>query len=151
MTQTAMCWGIACGDGWYDLIDELCSQIQNRVENVNRQRKYKADNKVEPSDPVDFETFSCEAVQVKEKFGSLCFYICNGDDYIDGLIDMAESMSSCICPACGKLKDRNCLKTGRYVTLCSSCESDRSESIVQSILDRRQLKIPFEENNESKN
>ena len=39
MTQTAMCWGIACGDGWYDLIDELCSQIQNRVENVNRQRK----------------------------------------------------------------------------------------------------------------
>ena len=24
MTQTAMCWGISCNDGWYDLINELC-------------------------------------------------------------------------------------------------------------------------------
>ena len=36
MTKTAMCWGISCGDGWYDLIDELCENIQNHVQNKNR-------------------------------------------------------------------------------------------------------------------
>ena len=30
--QTAMCWGFACGDGWYPLIDNLCSQIQFHLE-----------------------------------------------------------------------------------------------------------------------
>ena len=24
MTQTAMCWGFSCGDGWYTIIDVLC-------------------------------------------------------------------------------------------------------------------------------
>ena len=28
MTQTAMCWGIDCGDGWYNIIDTLCCHIQ---------------------------------------------------------------------------------------------------------------------------
>jgi hypothetical protein len=28
MQETAMCWGIACGNGWYDLIDALCEEIQ---------------------------------------------------------------------------------------------------------------------------
>ena len=27
-TATCMCWGIATGDGWYDLIDTLCHKIQ---------------------------------------------------------------------------------------------------------------------------
>jgi len=33
-TQTAMCWGISCGDGWYTILDELCANIQNRIRNV---------------------------------------------------------------------------------------------------------------------
>lgn len=43
-----------------------------------------------------------QAVQVKEKFGTLRFYIDYGDDYVNGLIAMAESMSSVICETCGK-------------------------------------------------
>jgi hypothetical protein len=27
MTETAMCWGFACGDGWYPLIDRLCRML----------------------------------------------------------------------------------------------------------------------------
>ena len=38
MTKTAMCWGVSCGDGWYDLIDELCGNIQNHVDNFNRNK-----------------------------------------------------------------------------------------------------------------
>ena len=27
MSQTCMCWGIDCDDGWYNLIDDLCEQL----------------------------------------------------------------------------------------------------------------------------
>ena len=42
MTQTAMCWGIDCGDGWYTLIDELCGNIKNHVDNFNRNKPEEA-------------------------------------------------------------------------------------------------------------
>lgn len=43
-----------------------------------------------------------QAVQVKEKFGTLRFYTNYSNDYIDGLIAMAESMSANTCEKCGK-------------------------------------------------
>jgi len=27
MTDTAMCWGICTGDGWYNIIDTLCGLL----------------------------------------------------------------------------------------------------------------------------
>ena len=80
MSQTCMCWGIDCRDGWYDILDSLCKLIQHRV-------KYSKIKQV-------------EAAQVKEKFGGLRFYIDNGDDYIYGLIDMASSISFKTCENC---------------------------------------------------
>ena len=41
------------------------------------------------------------AVQVKEKFGSLRFYYEGGDDYIRGLVSLAESLSHRTCEQCG--------------------------------------------------
>lgn len=41
------------------------------------------------------------ATQVKEKFGSLRFYYCGGDDVIDGMVSLAESLSSKTCGECG--------------------------------------------------
>jgi hypothetical protein len=32
MTETCMCWGLECGDGWYNIIDALCSNIQHRID-----------------------------------------------------------------------------------------------------------------------
>jgi len=40
--------------------------------------------------------------QVKEKFGTLRFYYTGGDEYISGLVSMAESMSGVTCEECGK-------------------------------------------------
>jgi len=48
MTQTAMCWGIDCGDGWYEIIDTLCDWLTTLKK---------------------FTGAQVEAVQVKEKFG----------------------------------------------------------------------------------
>ena len=39
--------------------------------------------------------------QVKEKFGTLRFYYSGGDDYIDGMVTLAESMSGVTCEECG--------------------------------------------------
>ena len=112
MTKTAMCWGISCGDGWYDLIDELCANIQNHVENFNR-------NKPEEARMV------CQATQVKEKFGGLCFYTYGGDEYIDGMISFAESMSYRICTECGQRSEKNENNRGWIYTLCSSCKENK--------------------------
>lgn len=102
MDQTGMCWGFGCGDGWYDLIDVLCNSIQNHVDWDIKMGK-------EPNQVV--------ATQVKEKFGTLRFYYMGGDEYVDGLVSMAESMSSRICEICGSkgtLVDKN----RWYQTLC---------------------------------
>jgi len=109
-TVTAMCYGISCGDGWYTLIDTMCGNIQNRMENANR-------NKPEE------EHIICEATQVKEKWGGLRFYVQGSDSYIDGIIDLAESMSYRICSECGNASVQNEKKRGWIYTLCDNCKS----------------------------
>ena len=37
-TVSAMCYGIGCGDGWYSLIDTMCGNIKNQMDNVNRNK-----------------------------------------------------------------------------------------------------------------
>jgi hypothetical protein len=86
MTTTAMCWGFECGDGWFNLIDQLCSEIQSHVNWSNR---------------TEITVAPVVAVQVKEKFGTLNFYYDGGDDIIDGMVRMAEALSSVTCETCG--------------------------------------------------
>ena len=112
MMQTAMCWGIECGDGWYTLIDELCENIKNHVDNFNR-------NKSEEDRMV------CQATQVKEKFGGLCFYIYGGDEYIDGMISFAESMSYHICSECGDPSEKQDNNRGWIYTMCNKCKENK--------------------------
>lgn len=56
------------------------------------------------------------AVQIKEKFGTLRFYYDGGDEYISGLVAMAEWVSSVTCEECG---ERGKLRGGGWVyTAC---------------------------------
>ena len=87
MTETCMCWGFECGDGWFPLINQLMSNIQHHLDWKNK------DSEVVPQVVLE---------QVKEKFGTLRFYYRGGDDYISGLVSMAESMSAITCETCGK-------------------------------------------------
>ena len=41
--------------------------------------------------------------QIKEKFGTLRFYYDGGDEYVNGLVAMAESMSGVTCEVCGDM------------------------------------------------
>lgn len=87
MTETAMCWGFDIGDGWYQIIDSLCDQIQHHIDWKNRDGE---------------KVVQVVATQVKEKFGGLRFYHSGGDDTIYGMVSMAESWAANTCEICGK-------------------------------------------------
>jgi hypothetical protein len=87
MTESCMFWGVECGDGWFDLIDELCYTIQSYIDQNNR-----------PNRPIPQVVLE----QVKSKFGTLRFYTQGGNELIDGMIWFAESMSGRICETCGQ-------------------------------------------------
>lgn len=42
--ETCMCWGFECGDGWFDILDQLMSQIQHRIDWKNKQRQWVIDH-----------------------------------------------------------------------------------------------------------
>lgn len=100
MTKTAMCWGICCGNGWYDIIRDLSEKL---------------------------EPFGVQAVQVKEKFGGLRFYLAGypkeDDAYkvVMKAVREAEEASYKTCELCGapgKSRDGGWVRV-----LCDDCES----------------------------
>lgn len=74
-----------CHDGWADLLVELCENIQKHLNTM-------------PKDMVR----ELVALQVKEKYGTLRFYISGYDETLDKLIVDAEEKSATICEMCGK-------------------------------------------------
>jgi hypothetical protein len=158
MQETCMCWGFECGDGWFNILDQLMGNIQHHIDWKEKQRtgaiKYnematqaKAGNfdlfeetmKALPNDEYkekrlaeivagDFRQLP-ESIpqvtldQVKEKFGTLRFYYSGGDDYIDGMVSLAESMTGVTCESCGNIGER---RGGGWVhTYCTPCEEAR--------------------------
>lgn len=121
MRTTAMCWGFECGDGWYNIIDTLCgllsSEYRYAKERYEDLIEWKNDKGHKPwsKDPITDEEIAAAkqkmeeererlpvATQVKEKFGTLRFYVDKGDDRCYNLISFAESMSGRTCETCGK-------------------------------------------------
>ncbi len=78
-------FGFECEDGWYDLIRELAEKITPLLTNC-------------PEFPGDL----MHTVQVKEKFGTLRFYMNCETNAISKLIEEYEVKSSHICEYCGK-------------------------------------------------
>ena len=134
MQVTAMCWGFECGDGWYNIIDILCGLLTSDY----RQAKSRYDNIKDKVDQVqnewskkivtqemideakvklDEETLKVPvAVQVKEKFGGLRFYVQAATDKQWSYINFAESMSYRTCEDCGA--PGKTYTDGWHTTLC---------------------------------
>ena len=168
MKETAMCWGISCGDGWYNILDTLCSHLQNLVDQPKKNIElYKSwiQKEEEKDEGINKEwierckklikesqekTISqIEAAQVKEKYGTLRFYLSNYpankivDTRVRAYISFAESLSACTCEVCGIPAKQN---TGGWVkTICEPCEEKRSQEWLKTKIDLKQLKIPFQE------
>lgn len=96
--ETAMHWGIACGKGWFKLINELCKKLSKFEDEVI-------------------------ASQVKEKFGGLRFYIeavsPENHKEIYQYIEEAEIKSIETCETCGEPGKR--IGGGWVRTLCHGC------------------------------
>ena len=103
ITESAMGWLFQCNDGWYWLINMLCSQLQFDIDRNN-----------EPQ--LEFTT-------IKEKFGNLRLYHQGASERQDGMIDLISFMSNYTCEDCGSTS--NVTKTKGYITtLCSKCMID---------------------------
>ena len=181
MQETCMCWGFECGDGWFNILDQLMGSIQHHIDWKEKQRKWaidynematqaKAGNfdlfeetmKALPNDEYkekrlaeivagDFRQVpdSIPQVtldQVKEKFGTLRFYYSGGDDYISGMVSLAESMTGVTCESCGNIGER---RGGGWVhTYCTPCEEAREIKRAKEMEEwehKKLLKEGFEE------
>jgi hypothetical protein len=38
MQETCMCWGLEVGDGWYNILDQLCANIQWHIDGTKKSR-----------------------------------------------------------------------------------------------------------------
>jgi hypothetical protein len=83
-------------------------------------------------EPVPEEVHQVVAVQVKEKFGGLRFYVNGGDEKIHNYISMAESMSYRMCEVCGS--PGKLYTDGWYTTLCPTHakEKDRTDDAEEN-------------------
>ena len=90
---------ISCGLGWFELISTLLTKIDSQAK---------------------YEEIDINVLQVKEKFGGLRFYIYDSDEYIDGAISLAESMSYHICENCGSSASNPDMMID--FTLCKKCD-----------------------------
>jgi hypothetical protein len=91
-----------CEDGWFHLIDTLSRFIVAHSKEI-------------------------QAVQVKEKFAGLRFYTDLSEDYVDGLIDIAEELSYDLCERCGSNNNVTINKVGWRKALCEKCRNEESE------------------------
>lgn len=81
ITQSLMCWGICCGDGWFELLQELCLSVEQAIDSGEMP-------------PASFS-------QIKEKLGSLRVHYTGGNDSTRLLIEVFRDRSTTICEECG--------------------------------------------------
>lgn len=189
--DTLIPFGFSCGDGWYDLINELSAALEKEIREYKKQypdlecetcwcskeehygckspypgkclavkkvgTKYQFGVKIFKFKPkwlsskltklfyfcratrnkilglffYKYQVCYCEkyrhphprASQVKEKWGTLRFYITHGTDKMYDLISEAERKSATICESCGQ---PGTLRGSSWVeTLCDECNEGR--------------------------
>lgn len=92
LRSNLMGFGFDCGDGWFDLLRELSEKL---------------------------EPLGVKAMQVKEKMGTLRFYLSGGTDEAYDLIDKAEAKSEVTCEVCG---EPGTLREGGWLKVrCDDC------------------------------
>lgn len=108
MRKTCMHWGLDCGNGWYKIIDELSEKL---------------------------EPYHVVASQVKEKFGSLRFYLesvpLESFEEIYAHVDKAGIKSSKVCETCGS--PGSIRGEGWFKCICDDCET--KSAIIRKIRD----------------
>ena len=93
---------LECSDGWYVLIDRLCSHLEHMIKFTSSEEEVRN---------------LMHATQIKSKFGTLCFYMNNSTPAMNSVLDLAESLSGSICEECGNQGSSRFINQWVY-TLC---------------------------------
>lgn len=105
-TESLMCFGCECNDGWYGLIRKVCEQITEALsknQNIGNLR----------------------FVQIKEKWGQLRIYVNNYPNEIEEILNNAEAESANICEMCGTTENVTQNSAGWIKSLCPTCRENR--------------------------
>lgn len=120
ITECLMAFGIETQDGWYQLIYDLSVALEALILQL-------------PED----EREHYYAMQIKEKYGTLCYYLSCGTDEMFALVEKAEEESGTICEECGqpgKLREQY----HWLYTACDECNAKRQSPMQngqKSLLD----------------
>lgn len=112
--ETCMCWGFP-GEGWYEVIREAAEKLEPLIV---------AYKEAHPG-----EEFP-RASQVKEKFGTMRFYMTFGTDEMMKITDEAEAKSATVCEECGVAGELR--QGGWWRTLCDDCHKERKSERAES-------------------
>jgi len=126
--STPMAFGIECNLGWYEIISSVCWRIFQHEKNI-RERIDIRNKHQKPNDQSDLDYIPVKFQQIKEKYGGLRIYFSGGDDYIMGVVSMAEEMSYKICEVCGNPGKPN--KGGWISTLCEHHREEQNNQVYK--------------------
>jgi hypothetical protein len=107
-----MCFGFEHDDGWFEIVYNASKEIEQIAKRMK-------DEGIE-------EHYVPSVSQVKEKHGTLEFYVHNLTKEIDDIIEKAEALSEVTCESCGQ--PGKLIMTGWHRTLCQSCEQNYQSS-----------------------
>jgi hypothetical protein len=91
-------FGFEHSDGWFQIVWDLCEDLE-KLE-AERWASVPSDEKAKML--LEGEDLGLQVVQVKEKFGTLRFYVENSDEKMYKRISEAEHASATTCEVCGK-------------------------------------------------
>lgn len=106
---------------YYEDLFKDKSQIPEKVKEEVENKRFRP---VEPALP------QIQFTQIKEKFGTLRIYTNHCNDYVDGVVAMAESMSAVTCEVCG-VPGRS-TAGGWIETLCNRCARKSGRELISS-------------------
>lgn len=154
-TKTAMCWGIGVGDGWYNIIDTVCTEIQELIDDplhtIEMFEKYLRENPAHENASYFKESIAnargkvipqVQICQIKEKWGSLCIYLTYYNPQINSILSFASAMSLKTCEQCGSPGEAS--KRGWIYVMCDPCREAMLQRTNEQSVDLHQLKLPFD-------
>ena len=102
-----------CGPGWADLIEVLCNELQD----------------IGIREGFEFSKDEPLVNQVKEKFGTLRFYVSSATDAMYDAIEKFEKLSEETCENCGKYGILREIRRW-YFTRCDACFKVMQDEIM---------------------
>lgn len=131
--DSLMPYGFSCGDGWFQLIYDLSGELEPIIHSMSYKQRlknlfieiYNYITKFFGIKLLELDDSFPRAVQVKEKFGGLRFYIEPHNKELTKIIHRYEELSFHTCMACGKAGSLR-KNRGWWTTSCDECCKNKS-------------------------